>query len=181
MSSTSSTQGKVSSIPTVLSWIDSISFDVFLPFILMVVVIMVMVIIVAIVLEIFIVVIVGVTSMSFSEFGTMFGHKSANSWNLLMSLFNLVQAILLACSILIGWAYALHQDKASLVRVPVANVTLSSSTHLLCKNTDSFPLFATGLSLDPRFLLGLSIFAMVVASASRAAAIPSEINYRIAV
>ncbi|GKB03091.1 hypothetical protein Tco_0831180, partial [Tanacetum coccineum] len=30
-----------------------------------------------------------------------------------------------------GWAYAFHQDKASLVRVPVANVTLSSSAQLL--------------------------------------------------
>nr|GFA30759.1 hypothetical protein [Tanacetum cinerariifolium] len=45
--------------------------------------------------------------------------------------------ILLACSIPIGWAYAFHQDKASLVRVPVANVTMSSSAHLLHENTDS--------------------------------------------
>nr|GEY83752.1 putative reverse transcriptase domain-containing protein [Tanacetum cinerariifolium] len=30
-----------------------------------------------------------------------------------------------------GWAYAFHQDKASSVRVPVANVTLFSSAHLL--------------------------------------------------
>nr|GEW39841.1 putative ribonuclease H-like domain-containing protein [Tanacetum cinerariifolium] len=117
------------------------------------------------------------TSMSFLEFGTMFGHKSANSWNLLMGLFNLVQAILLGCSIPIGWAYAFHQDKASLVRVPVANVTLSSSAYLLREDTDSFPLFAIEVSLDPRFLLGLSVFAMVAASASRAAAIPLEINF----
>nr|GFA28978.1 hypothetical protein [Tanacetum cinerariifolium] len=34
-------------------------------------------------------------------------------------------------------AYGFHQDKASLVRVPVANVTLSSSAHLLRENTDS--------------------------------------------
>nr|GEY12276.1 hypothetical protein [Tanacetum cinerariifolium] len=45
--------------------------------------------------------------------------------------------ILLACSIPIGWAYTFHQDKASLVRVPVVNVTLSSSAHLLRENTDS--------------------------------------------
>ncbi|GJT55269.1 hypothetical protein Tco_0990323 [Tanacetum coccineum] len=38
--------------------------------------------------------------------------------------------------ILVG-AYAFHQNKASLVRVPVANVTLSSSIHLLRENTDS--------------------------------------------
>nr|GEX17053.1 hypothetical protein [Tanacetum cinerariifolium] len=72
-----------------------------------------------------------------------------------------------------GWAYAFHQDKASLVIVPVANVTLSSLAHLLRENTNSFSLFATGVSLDPGFLLGLSIFAMVASSASRAAAIPS--------
>ncbi|GJY59843.1 hypothetical protein Tco_0459735 [Tanacetum coccineum] len=35
------------------------------------------------------------------------------------------------------WAYAFHQDKASSVRVPVANVTLFSSTQLLRENTDS--------------------------------------------
>nr|GFA52054.1 hypothetical protein [Tanacetum cinerariifolium] len=100
--STSSIQGKVSSIPTVLSWIDSISSDGFLPCILLVVVIMVTVIIVAVVLEIFVVVIVGVVIVVAS-----------------------------------GWAYAFHQDKASLVRVPVANVILSSSAHLLRENTDS--------------------------------------------
>ncbi|GJX21915.1 hypothetical protein Tco_0226360 [Tanacetum coccineum] len=47
------------------------------------------------------------------------------------SLFNSVQVILLACSILIGWAYAFHRDKASSVRVPVANVTLFSSAQLV--------------------------------------------------
>ncbi|GJX36945.1 hypothetical protein Tco_0250248, partial [Tanacetum coccineum] len=36
-----------------------------------------------------------------------------------------------------GWAYAFHQDKASLVRVLVANVTLSSSAHLQRENSDS--------------------------------------------
>nr|GEV67223.1 copia protein [Tanacetum cinerariifolium] len=50
--------GKVSSIPTVLSWIDSIRSDGFLPFILLVVVIMVTVIIVAVVLEIVVVVVI---------------------------------------------------------------------------------------------------------------------------
>ncbi|GKA78741.1 hypothetical protein Tco_0785278 [Tanacetum coccineum] len=35
-----------------------------------------------------------------------------------------------------SWAYAFHQDKASSVRVPVANVTLFSSAHLLRENTD---------------------------------------------
>ncbi|GKF04230.1 hypothetical protein Tco_0034898 [Tanacetum coccineum] len=80
-------------------------------------------------------------SISFLVFGTMFGHKTANSWNLLIgqyllvkSLFNSVQAIMLACSIPMGWAYAFHQDKASSVRVPVANVTLFSLAHLKFKN-----------------------------------------------
>ncbi|GJW94688.1 hypothetical protein Tco_0174360 [Tanacetum coccineum] len=44
--------------------------------------------------------------------------------------------ILLACSIPIGWAYAFHQDKASSVRVPIANVTLFSSAQLLRENTN---------------------------------------------
>ncbi|GJX30281.1 hypothetical protein Tco_0238360 [Tanacetum coccineum] len=39
--------------------------------------------------------------------------------------------------VLEGWACAFHQDKASSVKVPVANVTLSSSAHLLRENTDS--------------------------------------------
>ncbi|GJY25645.1 hypothetical protein Tco_0400371 [Tanacetum coccineum] len=84
--------------------------------------------------------------------------------------------ILLACSIPIGWAYAFHQDKASSVRVPVANVTLSSSAHLLRENTDSFPLFATGISLGSVFLLGLLALAIVAACASKAAAMPSAIS-----
>nr|GEU36161.1 reverse transcriptase domain-containing protein [Tanacetum cinerariifolium] len=69
-----------------------------------------------------------------------------------------------------GWAYAFHQDKASSVRIPVANVTLFSS----------FPLFAIEVSLGLVFLLGLSVFAMVAACSSRAAAIPSAISYRMA-
>ncbi|GJZ51734.1 hypothetical protein Tco_0606249 [Tanacetum coccineum] len=43
-----------------------------------------------------------------------------------------------------SWAYAFHQDKASSVRVPVANVTLSSSAHLLRENTDSVRSSGTG-------------------------------------
>ncbi|GKE43921.1 hypothetical protein Tco_1471205 [Tanacetum coccineum] len=35
-----------------------------------------------------------------------------------------------------GWANELYQDKASLVRVPVANFTLQSSVQLLLENTD---------------------------------------------
>ncbi|GJZ46621.1 hypothetical protein Tco_0594217 [Tanacetum coccineum] len=69
-------------------------------------------------------------------------------------------------------AYAFHQDKASLVRVPVANVTMSSSAHLLRENTDS-----VRCSLGPVFLLGLSAFSMAAACASRAV-VKSAISYR---
>ncbi|GJS07193.1 hypothetical protein Tco_0363989 [Tanacetum coccineum] len=62
-----------------------------------------------------------------------------------------------------GWAYAFHQDKASSVRVPVANVTLFSSTQLLRER----------VPVGPVFLLGLLVFAIVAAYASRAAAIIS--------
>ncbi|GJS75558.1 reverse transcriptase domain-containing protein [Tanacetum coccineum] len=76
-----------------------------------------------------------------------------------------------------GWAYAFHQDKASLVRVPVANVTLTSLAHLLRENTDSVRSNQRMRnSLYQCFLLGLSAFAMVVACASRAAIIPSVMS-----
>ncbi|GJV76454.1 hypothetical protein Tco_1508038 [Tanacetum coccineum] len=39
-----------------------------------------------------------------------------------------------------SWAYAFHQDKASSVKVPVANVTLFSSAHLT-----TFPVFTEGV------------------------------------
>ncbi|GJR17096.1 hypothetical protein Tco_0965623 [Tanacetum coccineum] len=70
-----------------------------------------------------------------------------------------VPSIIKLSFVIIGWAYAFHQDKASSVKVPVANVTLSSSAHLLRENTDSFPLFATGISLGLVFLLGLLALA----------------------
>nr|GEV58776.1 hypothetical protein [Tanacetum cinerariifolium] len=147
---------------------------------------MVMVIIVAIVLEIVVVVIVGVvilvaggvssifnfwsviigflgfeevtfpsillgnppmkTSMSFSEFGTMFEHKSADSWNLLI------------LGDLVG---LLYPNRLGICIPPGQGIVRQR------------------VSLDPRFLLGLSVFAMIAASASRAAAIPSEINCQI--
>ncbi|GJU02184.1 hypothetical protein Tco_1112522 [Tanacetum coccineum] len=65
-----------------------------------------------------------------------------------------------------SWAYAFHQDKASSVRVPVANVTLFFSAHLLRENTDSFSVFATGVPVGPVFLLGLLVPAIVAACAS---------------
>ncbi|GKD11310.1 hypothetical protein Tco_1190995, partial [Tanacetum coccineum] len=60
----------------------------------------------------------------------------------------------------LGWAYAFHQDKASSVRVPVENVTLFSSVHLLQENTDLFPIFATGVPVGSVFLLGLLVPAI---------------------
>ncbi|GKG01296.1 hypothetical protein Tco_0306001, partial [Tanacetum coccineum] len=50
------------------------------------------------------------------------------------------------------WACAFHQDKASSVKVPVANVTLFSSAYLLRENTDSVRV--------PVRLLGLLALAM---------------------
>nr|GEV83740.1 hypothetical protein [Tanacetum cinerariifolium] len=47
-----------------------------------------------------------------------------------------VPSIIKLSFMVIGWAYAFHQDKASSVRVPVANVTLFSSAQLLRENTD---------------------------------------------
>ncbi|GJV78170.1 hypothetical protein Tco_1509754 [Tanacetum coccineum] len=58
------------------------------------------------------------------------------------------------------WACAFHQDKASSVKVPVANVTLFSSAHLLRENTDSVRV--------PVRLLGLLALAMAAVCASMA-------------
>nr|GEX88251.1 hypothetical protein [Tanacetum cinerariifolium] len=78
-------------------------------------------------------------------------------------------------------AYAFHQDKASSVRVPVANFTLFSSAQLLRVNTDSVcSNHRMRVSLGLVFPLGLSVFAMVVACASKAAAIPSVISCQMA-
>nr|GFA92483.1 hypothetical protein [Tanacetum cinerariifolium] len=91
-------QGEVSNIPMVLSWGGGISPDGFLPSIMLLVVIIAAVVIVAVIV---IVVVVGEgleavtfpsipwgnppikTSIIFSEFGTIEGHKTANFWNLL--------------------------------------------------------------------------------------------------
>nr|GEY08682.1 hypothetical protein [Tanacetum cinerariifolium]GEY09475.1 hypothetical protein [Tanacetum cinerariifolium] len=49
----------------------------------------------------------------------------------------LTQGTVSSISIVLSWVYAFHQDKASLVRVRVANVTFFSSAQLLRENTDS--------------------------------------------
>ncbi|GJT08971.1 putative reverse transcriptase domain-containing protein [Tanacetum coccineum] len=131
----SCTQRIGSNIPMVFSWGSSIGPKGFLPSILLLVVIIVVVVIVVVTVVLVVVVVEGFeavifpsillgnppmkASMSFSVFGIMFRHKIANSWNLLM------------------FGYAFHQDKASSVRVPVANVTLFSLAHLLQENTNS--------------------------------------------
>ncbi|GJZ24745.1 hypothetical protein Tco_0562204 [Tanacetum coccineum] len=68
------------------------------------------------------------------------------------------------------------QDRASSVKVPVTNVTLSSSTHLLRENTDSFPVFATRVLVGPVFLLGLLALAIDAACAFRAEEMSSLIS-----
>nr|GEV67212.1 hypothetical protein [Tanacetum cinerariifolium] len=85
-----------------------------------------------------------------------------------------VSSVLKLSFVIIGWAYAFHQDKASSVRVPAANVILFSLAQFLRENTDSVHLNQRmRVSLGPVFLLGLSVFAMV-------AAIPSAISCRMA-
>ncbi|GJS33352.1 hypothetical protein Tco_0531734 [Tanacetum coccineum] len=74
-----------------------------------------------------------------------------------------------------GWAYEFHQDKASSVRVPVANFTLQSSVQFLQENTDS-----VRASPCPVFLLVLSAFAMVATYASRAAKTLSATSFLMA-
>nr|GEV18574.1 hypothetical protein [Tanacetum cinerariifolium] len=92
-----------------------------------------------------------------------------------------ISSVLKLSFVIIGWAYAFYQDKASSVRVLVANVTLFSSAQLLRENTDSVRSNQRmRVSLGPVFLLEMLVFAMVAACASQAAAIPSAISYRMA-
>ncbi|GJT26449.1 hypothetical protein Tco_0906724 [Tanacetum coccineum] len=89
-----------------------------------------------------------------------------------------------------GWACAFHQDKASSVKVPVANVTLFSLAHLLRENTDSVrsnqrlrstaPSVPLKISLGLVFLLELLEVSMVAACAFRAEEMPSLISCRMA-
>ncbi|GJT26451.1 hypothetical protein Tco_0906726 [Tanacetum coccineum] len=84
------------------------------------------------------------------------------------------------------WACAFHQDKASSVKVLVANVTLFSSAHLLRENTDlvrsnqrkrsTAPSVPLKISLGLVFLLELSEVAMAAACAFRAEEVPSLIS-----
>ncbi|GKE40147.1 hypothetical protein Tco_1463552, partial [Tanacetum coccineum] len=153
------TEGMMSIISIV-----SISLEGFLPSILLLVVIIVAVVIVAVILVVVVVdAIVGVVIVVASIgvvvvvviIGVVVIVDGGVPHIIKLSFVIIVQAILLACSILIGWAYAFHHDKASSVKVLVANVTLSFSSLV--------------------FPLGLS-----AACTSRAATIPSAISFRMA-
>ncbi|GJW58480.1 hypothetical protein Tco_0105211, partial [Tanacetum coccineum] len=115
MQGASFTQGTIPSIPIG----GSISSKGFLLPILLLVVIIVTVVIVAVILVVVVVVIVGVV--------------------IVVAIIRIVVVVMIIGVVVVvgGWAYAFHQDKASSVRVPVANVTLSFSEHLLRENTDS--------------------------------------------
>ncbi|GKE37091.1 hypothetical protein Tco_1460496 [Tanacetum coccineum] len=133
MQRTLSTKGMSSIISTV-----SISLEGFLPFILLLVVtvvivavILIVVVVVAIVgvvivvMIIRVVVVVGVSAIIILSF-VIIGF-----------LRRIMFYYLLHKPLSYGWAYEFHQVKASSVRVPVENVTLSSLAHLLRENTDS--------------------------------------------
>nr|GEV99346.1 hypothetical protein [Tanacetum cinerariifolium] len=126
MQVTSLAHGKLSNIPTVHCWGNSIGPDSFLPFILLLVVIVVAVVIVVV---------------------------EANEF---------------------------HQDKASSVRVPVANFTMQSSVQLLLENTNSVRLNQHMSLTTPSVPFKLKVFAMLAACASRAVATLSATSFLMA-
>nr|GEU64379.1 hypothetical protein [Tanacetum cinerariifolium] len=106
--------GTVSSIPTVLSWGGSIRPEGFWPSILLLMVIIVTVAIVVAVVLVIVDTIIGIVVIVVRA-----------------------PSIIKLAFMITGWAYAFHKDKASSVRVPVANVTFFSSAQLLRENTNS--------------------------------------------
>ncbi|GJT31657.1 hypothetical protein Tco_0922076 [Tanacetum coccineum] len=122
--------------PPCCNWDDSISPDSFLsPILLLLVIIVAVVIVITVVL----VVVVGEGSsiIKFS-FGDIIGFlslmallpKSIELWVMVMASLQslrLCSGNITPFSIFEGWANEFHQDKASSVRVPVANFTLQSS------------------------------------------------------
>ncbi|GKF60678.1 hypothetical protein Tco_0177464, partial [Tanacetum coccineum] len=73
-----------------------------------------------------------------------------------------------------GWANEFHQDKASSVRVPVANFTLQSSIQLQRRNTDLVRLNQRMRPITPSVPLKLK------ACASRAATTLSATSFLMA-
>ncbi|GKD14240.1 hypothetical protein Tco_1198647, partial [Tanacetum coccineum] len=143
MQGASFTQGTVSSIPIG----GNISPGGFSPYILLVVtlVTVVIVVVVLVVVVIGVVIVVAIIGVVFVIGGVSFIIKLLFViivWGLeaitfpSMLLGNPPMKASRSFSVF-GWAYVFHQDKASSVRVPVANVTLFSSAHLLRENTDS--------------------------------------------
>nr|GEX38964.1 hypothetical protein [Tanacetum cinerariifolium] len=141
MQSASFIQGMISSIPIG----GSISLEGFVPSILLLVVIIVTVVIVVVILVVIVVAIVGVVivvvggvssiiKLLFMIIGFLHGIVFYYLLHQPLGYGNSFLQILRQRS---GWAYAFHQNKASSVRVPVANVTLFSSAQLLRENIDS--------------------------------------------
>ncbi|GJV00886.1 hypothetical protein Tco_1330156 [Tanacetum coccineum] len=143
MQGASFTQGTVSSIPIG----GNISPGGFSPSILLVVILVtvVIVVVVLVVVVIGVVIVVAIIGVVFVVGGVSFIIKLSFViivWGLEAVTF---PSMLLGnppmkasrSFLVFGWAYVFHQDKASSVRVPVPNVTLFSSAHLLRENTDS--------------------------------------------
>ncbi|GKC29029.1 hypothetical protein Tco_1036323 [Tanacetum coccineum] len=76
--------------------------------------------------------------------------------------------------IVAGW-HMHSTNKASSVKVPVANVTLFSSAHLLRENTYSFPVFTTGV---PVRLLALAMAAVCASRAAVKSAVSCRMVFR---
>ncbi|GKD78410.1 hypothetical protein Tco_1341031 [Tanacetum coccineum] len=130
-------QGTVSSIPIV----GSISPEGFLPSIVLLVVIIVTVLIVAVILVVVVIAIVGVVIVVvFIGIVVVVGGGVSSIFKLSFVIIGVLRRImfyyLLHQPLSYGWAYAFHPDKASSVRVQVANVTLFSLVHLLRENND---------------------------------------------
>ncbi|GKD86505.1 hypothetical protein Tco_1357659 [Tanacetum coccineum] len=124
-------QRKASSIPIVFSWGGSISPNGFLPSILLLLVIIVAVVIVVVTVVLVVVVVESssIIKLSFVIIGSLHRiGKSPNEDSIVSQ--NLVPIVGNKASYIpIGWANEFHQDKASSVRVPVANFTLQSSEY----------------------------------------------------
>nr|GEV12853.1 hypothetical protein [Tanacetum cinerariifolium] len=82
--------------------------------------------------------------------------------------------------VITGWANEFYQDKASSVRVPVANFALQFSVQLLRENTDSVHSNQRMSSTVPSIPLKLKAFAMLAACASRAVATLSATSFLMA-
>nr|GEV76542.1 hypothetical protein [Tanacetum cinerariifolium] len=115
------TQETISSIPIVLSWGGSIRPEGFRLSILLLTVIIAMVSIVVVVVLVIVDTIIGIVVVVFGE-----------------------PFIIRLAFVITGWMYAFHQDKASSVRVPVANVTLFFSAAEVEEDGQSRPRFLGG-------------------------------------